>query len=186
MNCGQSELWMMDALDGALAPLDRQRLMAHLELCSLCRTEWNALHALEGMLAASPMLSPAPGFPDKVEARIARFETQRRTFVGGMILLGAAAALCLLAVPSLLNGRDPIEAYGAFLGTVYDLFTHGALLSFKLLSALWLTLDTLAKSMDVSLLNLLTYAAGTVLLLAAWRRTLTSQRVSAGAERNGH
>jgi predicted anti-sigma-YlaC factor YlaD len=185
MSCEQSELWMMDALDGVLAASDRQRLAAHLETCLRCRADWDALNALEQMLAAPPMVRPAPGFADRVEARLARFEAQRRTLVGGLILLAAATALCLLAVPSLLNGRNPIEAYGAFLQSVYELLGYVVLLSVKLVSALWLTLDALAESADIPLLNLLTYAAGIVLAVVAWRRSLTSQRRTTQPVRNG-
>ena len=176
MDCKHSEWLMMDALDGALAATDRQRLMAHLETCARCRVDWDALVALDQMLAPAPLVSPPPGFADRVEDRIARFEAQRRTLLGGLILLGAAAALCLIAVPSLLNGRSPIEAYGAFLQDAYRFFGFVVLLARKLVSALWLTLDTLAGSVDVSVLNLLVYAAGTVLALLAWRRSSQSRR----------
>jgi len=185
MGCGQSETWMMDALDGALAASDRQRLMAHVQTCADCRAGWEALGALEGLLASAPLRLPAPGFPGRVDARIARFESQRRTLVGGLILLGAAAALCLLAVPALLNGRNPIEAYGAFLQTMYDIVSYGAFLSYKLVSALLLVFDALAGSVDVPLVNLLTYVVATVLAVVAWRRSLTSQRMRAGTGRNG-
>jgi len=176
---------MMDALDGVLAAADQQRFMAHLEMCADCRADWETLSALEGLLASPPMQFPAQGFPGRVDARIVRFESQRRTFVGGLILLGAAAALCLLAVPSLLNGRSPIEAYGALLQTLYDLLVYGAFLSYKLVSALLLTLDALAESVDVPLVNVLTYAVGIVLAVVAWHRALVSQRMRAGMERNG-
>jgi hypothetical protein len=62
---------------------------------------------------------------------------------------------------------------------------HGALLSYKLFYALWLTLDALSGSVDVPLLNLLTYAAGAVLAMAAWRRALISQRLPIQTGRNG-
>ena len=186
MSCGKSAKWMMDALDGTLATTDGQRLMAHLETCRECRAQWEALSALESVLASPPMLFPAPGFVGRFEAHLARCEAQRRTLVGGLILLGAAAALCLLAVPSLLNGRGPIEAYGEFLRTAYNLLGHGLLLGYNLLSALWLTLDALAKGVDIPLVNLLTYAAGAVLAVGAWRRALTSQRVPVRTGRESH
>jgi predicted anti-sigma-YlaC factor YlaD len=186
MSCKQSELWMMDALDGALVVPDRQRLAAHLEVCPRCRAEWEALNALEQMLTDPPMVLPAPGFAKRVEARLDRFEAQRRTLVGGLILLAAAMALCLLAVPSLLDGRNPIQAYGAFLRSAYELFGYGVLLSHKVLSALWLTLDALAKSVDVPLLNLLSYAAGAFLAAVAWRRALLRQPGTGQTMRNGH
>jgi predicted anti-sigma-YlaC factor YlaD len=185
MRCEQNERWMMEALEGELATRDHRRLMAHLETCAGCRVEWEALNALEQMLVCPPMASPAPGFASRVEARLVRYEAQRRTLVGGLILLGAAAALCLMAVPSLLNGRNVLEAYGAFLGSAYDLLSYGVLLSFRLVSALWLTLDALAQSVDVPLVNLLTYAVGAALAAVAMRRAVVSQRVSMQTGKNG-
>jgi hypothetical protein len=186
MCCEQNERWMMEALEGGLATRDRQRLMAHLETCAGCRVEWEALNALEKVLAHPPMASPAPGFASRVEARLVHYEAQRRTLVGGLILLGAAAALCLMAVPSLLNGRNVLEAYGAFLGGAYGLLSYGVLLSFRLVSALWLTLDALAQSVDIPLVNLLTYAVGAVLAAIAMRRAVVSQRVPVQRGKNGH
>lgn len=186
MSCGKSAKWMMDALDGTLEATHSQRLTAHLETCRECRLRWEALNALEVRLASPQMLFPAPGFVERFETRLVRYETQRRTLVGGLILLGAAAALCLLAVPSLLNGRGPVEAYSAFLRTAYDLLSHGLLLSYKLTAALWLTIDALARSVDVPLVNLLTYAAGAVLAVAAWRRALISQRVPVRTRGESH
>jgi len=186
MSCKQNEQWMMDALEGGLATGDRQRLLAHLETCADCRGEWEALNTLEHMLANPPLVHPAPGFVSRFEARLARYEAQRRTLVGGLILLGAAAALCLLAVPSLLNGRNVLEAHGAFLGSAYDLLSYGVLLSYKLVSALWLTLDALARSVDIPLVNLLTYAVGVVLAAVAVRRAMVSQRVPVQRGKNSH
>jgi hypothetical protein len=186
MSCELSEMWMMDVLDGALIASDRQRLVAHLAACPRCRSEWEALDALERMLAQPPMVHPAPGFVQRVEARLARFEAQRRTLVGGLILVGGAVALCLLAVPALLGGRDPLQAYGAFLQGVYELLGYGVLLSRKLLSALWLTLDALAGSLDVPLSSLLIYTVGALMALAACWRALLSGRSAARTAPNGH
>lgn len=186
MSCEQSEMWMMDALDGALSASDQRRLADHLGACSHCRAEWEALNALDELLVNPTMLAPAPGFVGRVEARLERFEAQRRTLLGGLILLGAAMALCLLAVPPLLNGRNLIEAYGAFLQGVYELFSYVALLNYKLVSALWFILDVLARSVGISLTTLLTYAAGAVLAMVAWWRSLTSQRSVTQTLQRGH
>ncbi len=186
MKCTQSQAWMMEALDGALSDADREQLLAHQETCLGCRNDWDALNALEQLLTRPALMPPAPGFADRVEARLDHFEAQRRTLLGGLILLGAAMALCLIAVPSLLNGRNPIYAYGAFLQNAYSLFGYVALLSYKLLAALWLVLDALAESADVSLINLLTYAGGVCLAALAWRRSLLSQRGAAQTMRQRH
>jgi hypothetical protein len=175
MRCEQSELWMMQALDGTLPYPDRQQLMAHLDMCLACRDDWEALNAVEEVFANPTLLGPAPGFVDRVQARIVRAEAQRRTLLGGLVLLGAAAALCLLAVPGLLGGRSPLAVYGDFLSTSYDLIMGAALLGYELIAALWFVLDTLARSMHIPLATLFVYGVGGILAFAAWRRTLASQ-----------
>jgi len=186
MSCERYELWMMDALDETLAESERRQLTAHLYTCTRCRAGWEALNAVERVLTRAPMMHPAPGFPARVEARLIRFETQRRTLIGGLVLLGAAAALCLLALPPLLNGRNPLQAYGAFLGDAYGLLGQAALLGYKLLSAMWLTLDVIAETTDVSPLTLMTYAAGAILAGVAGRRALETRRQVSQTIRNGH
>lgn len=186
MNCGQGEMWMMDALDGTLPARDHQRLMAHLDACSTCRADWKALNAIDHMLASQPLVLPEPGFVQRVEARLERFEAQRRTLMGGMILLGSAAALCLLAALLLLNGRSPIEAYGTFLWNTYRLLGHVVLLGYRLLAAVWFTLDALSSAVNIPLSNGLSYAAALVLAVIAWRRSLASRRVLVKTGHNGH
>jgi predicted anti-sigma-YlaC factor YlaD len=185
MGCKQNQARMMDALDGTLARSEWRLFLEHLEICPRCRREWEALQAVESMFASPPMLHPAPGFVARVEARIERHEAQRRTLVGGLILLGAAVALCLLAVPALLNGRGPLEAYADFLGVVYGLLGSGLLLAYRLVSAVWLTLEAFSRGVDLPLTSLLTYLVGVVLGLAALRRAWTSQQVSVGARDGG-
>jgi predicted anti-sigma-YlaC factor YlaD len=185
MKCTQIQEWMLESLDGVLSDSNQGQLMAHLETCPDCHEDWVALNALEQVFARPAMMAPAPGFAERVEARLDHFEAQRRTLLGGLILLGAAMALCLIAVPSLLNGRNPLEAYGVFLQNVYALLGYVALLSYKLLAALWLILDALAESADTSAMNLLTYAVGAVLAALAWRRSLLAQRGAAQTMRQG-
>lgn len=185
MRCTKSELWMLEAVDGTLPTPDREQLMVHLDGCAECRAIWQTLTAVEKMLVSPPSRSPAPGFAQRVEARLDRFEAQRRTLVGGLILLGAATALCLLAVPSLLNGRNPLEAYGLFLQRTYAILGYGLVLGYKLVAALWLTLDVLARSVDIPLMNLLTYIGAAVLAGIAGRRALAAQRLAVQSRLNG-
>jgi len=186
MSCKQSEAWMIDAFDGSLATSDHQQLMAHLEVCRHCRADWEAFSELDKMLANPPRVFPAPGFVNRVEARLDRHEAQRRTLMGGLMLLGAAAALSLMAVPSLLNGLNPLEAYGAFLQNTYRLLGHAVQLSYQLVSALWLVLSALARSADVSISNLLMYVAAVVLAVLVWRQTLLSSATRVQTRKNSH
>ena len=186
MSCEQTELWMMDALDATLSAPEHQRLMAHLDACPHCRSEWRALNAVEQMLASPPTVHPGRGFVQRFEVRLDRYETQRRTLLGGLILLGAAAAFSLVAALLLLNGRNPIEVYGNFLWDTYRVLGYVAMLGYRLLAALWYTLDALAGSVDASISNLLAYAAAIALAVFAWRRSAASRRVQVQTRRNGH
>jgi predicted anti-sigma-YlaC factor YlaD len=186
MSCEQSEMWMMDALDGTIEVRDHQQLMAHLDACARCRADWKALNAIDQMLASQPLVLPEPGFVQRVEARVEHFETQRRTLMGGMILLGSAAALCVVAALLLLNGRNPIQAYGNFLWDTYHLLGHVVLLGYRLLSAVWFTLDVLSSSVNIPLSNAIGYAAALVLMLIAWQRSMASRRVFLRTGPNGH
>ncbi len=186
MKCEQNQTRMMESLDGVLSDSNHRQLLAHLETCYDCRDDWDALNTLEQLLNKPALAVPAPGFANRVEARLDHLEAQRRTLLGGLILLGAAMALCLLAVPSLLNGRNPLYAYGVFLQNAYALFGYVALLTYKLLTALWLVVDALAESADVSVINLLTYSVGSVLAALAWRRSLLSQHGTAPTMRQRH
>jgi hypothetical protein len=168
---------MMDALDGVLSDADQQQLVAHLDTCARCQADWEALQAVERVLAHPVMVAPSEGFAERVQVRLVRYESQRRrTLLGGLILLGAAAILCLLALPLLLNGRNLLEAYGVFLLNAYDLFSYTLLLVVRIGSALWLTVDTFSARLGIPVLNLLTYAIGTLLAIAALRRSLTSRQ----------
>jgi predicted anti-sigma-YlaC factor YlaD len=179
-------MWMMDALDGTLAARDHQRLMAHLDACSNCRADWKALNAIDQMLASQPLMLPEPGFVQRVEARLERSEAQRRTLLGGMILLGSAAALCVLAALLLLQGRNPIQAYGNFLWDTYHLLGHVVLLGYRLLTALWFTLYALSSSINIPLSNVIGYAAALALMMIAWQRSMASRRVFVNTRHNGH
>ena len=106
--------------------------------------------------------------------------------LGGLILLGSAAVLSLVAVLLLLNGRNPIQAYGTFLRDTYNLLIHGLLIGYQLVSTGWLILSALAGSVNVSLANLLVYAAAIILAMIAWRRALVNARVRVPTTRNGH
>jgi hypothetical protein len=58
-------------------------------------------------------------------------------------------------------------------------------LGYKLVAALWLTLDALARSVDIPLMNLLTYAGAAVLAGLAGRRALAAQRLAMQTRLNG-
>ncbi len=176
MRCEQFQLWMIETLDGTLDATARQQLADHLSVCPRCRADWEALHAVEQLFTHVPSASPAPGFVERVEARIAHFEAQRRTLIGGLVLLGAAAALCLAAAMPWLRGNNPVENYATFVETVYSLAGRAVWLWGRLLWAAWQTLEIMSENTNIPLTSFLTWGVGAVLAAAAWRRSLTRPR----------
>jgi len=86
-------------MDMALSPVEEQTLEAHLEGCRDCDREARAMARLDLLLAAAPMVAPAPQFASRVMTRIQR---RRRwlAFLRGSALLAVGlvvvAALCVL------------------------------------------------------------------------------------------
>lgn len=95
--------WMSLAQDGMLGSTQAHLLHTHLAICPLCRMQWAAMTDLSRMFHAAPMLSPAPGFAVRFQARLAyREEQRRRTMI--WILMGIGViTLSALALPSLVS-----------------------------------------------------------------------------------
>jgi hypothetical protein len=60
------------------------------------------------------------------------------------------------------------------------------MLGYRLLAAVWFTLDALSSAVNIPLSNGLSYAAALVLAVIAWRRSLASRRVLVKTGHNGH
>ncbi len=186
MDCEQNQIWMTDALDGLLAPAERERLMDHVARCPACRADWAALQAVDELFSTAPMISAPADLVAQVQARLAHREAQRRTLMGGIILLLAALSLWLLALPSLLNGRGLLEAYALFLLDAYEFLGQAWLILRTLAQTLWLTLGAMIESGDPSVLNGLMYGLAGLLALLAWRRHMLTPNQIESRSANGH
>ena len=181
MNCEEAGLLMMDALDGTLVLSDVNRLEAHLDRCPVCQAEWTALQAVENWLGRAPLVPPAPGFADRVAARLAR-QNARRRLGGGVIVLAAAA---LLAFAPLLQGWLLPPPLSPDAEVIRQLARHGLVVVWHTLRGLWIAAHALAAGLDLSpgaaahaalgalLLFLLGLQSGAYRLRSAERRVQT-------------
>jgi len=95
-------LLMMDALDGLLTPPDKDRLDAHLALCTRCYAEWQALQLVDNLLfSAPPVVAPA-GFSQRVLAGLEAPSWKRMLGALFALGLGSVAALMVVAAPAAL------------------------------------------------------------------------------------
>ncbi len=121
MNHQPFESWLLD--DQPLAPEQKRELTSHLRTCSHC-----AALAETGLALRTPrMVSPAPGFAQRFQARLAaqRIAERRKRFWGIVIFsLVGMGALVLLAFP-LLRGlaASPAEWINVVLGYLLFIFS---------------------------------------------------------------
>jgi predicted anti-sigma-YlaC factor YlaD len=105
MQCREASELVSLRMDVALSPDEEQLLDVHLGGCRHCDEEARAMARLDLLLAAAPMVSPAPLFAGRVMARIQRRRRWLAIVRGSMVLalgLVIVAALCIvpLAHPS--------------------------------------------------------------------------------------
>lgn len=100
---------MMEALDGELIAENQPRLESHLQTCSSCMHEWQALMMIDQLFRQTPALSPAADFAQRTLARL----PNHRHRIG---LISAIYVLLLLsgALPVLV-GIWAISRYGSVL-----------------------------------------------------------------------
>ena len=90
-------LLMMNALDGELSVSDETELASHLQTCSDCRQEWQALRAVDRLFRQTPALAPAAGFTQRTLARLPhrRYRIWAVGLIYGLLLLSGVAPLLL-------------------------------------------------------------------------------------------
>jgi len=113
-------------LAGALAPAQQR----HIEQCQLCLEQLRAEREIADQIAALPLLSPMPGFSDRVMASvivpypfaIRSLQATRRRLFSTPKSIALAASLALLLVGSMagsivwsLNNQQTIASLGSWL-----------------------------------------------------------------------
>ncbi len=130
-------------LDGRLSARERAELEAHMAVCGECRAVWDKFQRVDRVLAGAAMVMPAPGFAQRLSARLvheqalqARRVRRERTVAWVGVLAAGSAALALLIVPVLIRAWVDINALfglapSLFVGVVGEiarwLVTFGAL-----------------------------------------------------------
>jgi len=97
MDCPRARQLIQLELDGSLGPAEARELAAHLSACADCRSEREALVAIDGALAAEPVLRAPASMREVVMASVLRRAGLRKTaeplIISGAIIVGAAAAV---------------------------------------------------------------------------------------------
>ncbi|NLS75875.1 MAG: hypothetical protein GXY76_01305 [Chloroflexi bacterium] len=169
MRCLQATELMSLQLDHLLDDAARRELDAHLSECGSCQQTWAAMKRISSLLDATPMVAPAPGFAERVNARIAtRLASRqaRKQLVTGYVIL-AAGVLLLLALPlTFLAG--PLSTLGRAVADQPGIVGQGVGLLSRLgaivgtfLEACWLLLRTVVNALPQAFL------AGLAVLMAA-------------------
>jgi hypothetical protein len=119
------EDWLFS--DEPLDPQQNRALQGHLEGCLTCREKDLAWHEVETRLKAAPVLSPAPGFTMRWQARLAaeRLRKERRQTLNILLfsLGGAGLLLFILAWLVLPALRSPEPLFWASVYRLFSLFT---------------------------------------------------------------
>jgi hypothetical protein len=115
-------------LAGALAPLQQR----HVDQCQLCLEQLRAEREIADQIAALPLLSPMPGFSDRVMASVTvpdpfairSLQATRRRLFATPKSIALAASLALLLLGSMagsivwsLNNQETIASLGSWLIT---------------------------------------------------------------------
>lgn len=100
---------MMEALDGELDDERADDLQVHLQICSSCLREWQAVQAIDALFRQTPALSPMVGFTQRTLARLPD-RRYRVWMISAMYLFLLISGLVPLAVVAWVVSR-----YGATL-----------------------------------------------------------------------
>lgn len=97
------QIWLW--LENDLEDTEIDALKAHLKTCAECRQELARQNQLSQLLAASPAISPAPGFSVRFQERLERRRLRTRTWLGiSTLTLFAAATMIGLGAALVISG----------------------------------------------------------------------------------
>jgi predicted anti-sigma-YlaC factor YlaD len=172
-------------IDDQLTEDEVRQIEAHATHCVSCRAALDDLRRLDRLLSAAPMISPAPGFTERFQTRLATRHRRRRTWAGLLTLAIATIALflgvTLFLVISGLTLWEDLPASSLLAQVTGLLLDLGEAIATSLRVA-WLVVSALAQVVrhPVSI----AYFAATAVLIAVWtqivtRRTLVHHPVRA-------
>jgi hypothetical protein len=94
MNCEDLRQTLLEGPEEELTRQQRQETATHILLCPDCRAYGAALRRVDALLAEATMLSPPPGFAERVSARLEGRRSRWRTWLGlGVLTLAAASGM---------------------------------------------------------------------------------------------
>jgi predicted anti-sigma-YlaC factor YlaD len=139
-------------IDGELSGEEQEVLKGHLEGCPGCREELQALEEVVAIFSGIPLLSPRPGFTERVMARLAQREASRRVWKAMPALMGASLLLAIFASLPLIEFGDQIRVALAEFPLLLNLGMNLAGELLAILSswgrACWLIAEALSKALD--------------------------------------
>jgi predicted anti-sigma-YlaC factor YlaD len=104
-----SEAWWIRLMDGELTAVERVRWEAHVEQCSRCREEWEAMAYVDDLMRFAPAPPALPvGFAVATVDRIMQQQRLRRllTFLVGAFIVTLVTVLVLGVAGSALGAVD--------------------------------------------------------------------------------
>jgi len=164
-------------LDQSLTQGEVRCLEEHLKQCPTCQEEWEAMQRISRLFTDAPLMSPPPGFSDRVMQRLAQRQARRREILTGVALLVACLSLVALALPETVRWLAMLWQ----VLTEPSLLSHGAKLVAQLLDlaeslgrACWLITTALFSFLNQP--ALLGYSFLVLALTALWIRLVVGRR----------
>jgi predicted anti-sigma-YlaC factor YlaD len=171
---------MMEALDGELNEDGRQEMDGHLQSCSSCAHQWEALQFIHRIFVQAPIMSPAFAFAQKTVALLPN-RTQRIWIMAGIYsLLLISGLIPLVFIGWVVINFGPALNQPAFVGSLLRAGGQALSLIQAIFDACWQCLSNLGVllSQQPVILGWLLVMVGAVFLWGGVYRQMTgSQRV---------
>ncbi len=174
MNHRPFEDWLLD--DQPLSPEQKRDLQSHLRICTAC----SAIAESNLALHSTRAISPAPGFRDRFQTRLAqrRREQRWRQIIGTLVLVvGGLGLLYWLAGPLIQEAlSSPAEWITTAVGYFLFLLTSLQVLSVAS-SVLLRVIPTFISPAGLFFLSLVISGVSLLWIVSIWRVTRTPQGV---------
>jgi predicted anti-sigma-YlaC factor YlaD len=163
-------------LDQQLSSQEIRQLEAHTVACPACRATLEQFRHVDWLLAAAPMMEPAPGFAVRFQAKLTARRRRRRTWAGVLTLalasLGILVGATVLLTISGLAVWEGISSSGLLarsVGLLLELAKTGA----DILELVWLIMTALVRGARHPVF--IAYVVATALLFAAWTHIVANR-----------